>query len=184
MTTRRATTSRPATTARSAVANNWGALRERRVGVCLHYDGSATDAGAVQWLTKDPRCKVSYNRLVTDDGQDVKVAPDDARAWHAGTCRPSSAFRYKDANSALYGLAFAAKGGDALTHAQVKTAMRIVRGWFAAEEWPLSEAWRITDHEREAWPRGRKSDIGSSLTYLGKPFTVETFRECVVSPNW
>lgn len=163
---------------------NWGKLRERRVGVGLHYDGSASDPGAVNWLTKDPRCKVSYNRLVTDDGQDVKVAPDDARAWHAGTCKPSASFRYKDGNSALYGLAFAAKAGDALTAPQIKAAVRIVRGWFADEGWPLTELWRITDHATEAWPRGRKVDIGKSLTYQGQPFTVEMFRSFVGSPDW
>ena len=176
--------SRSATTEKSGMLNNWGKLREARVGVCLHFDASASDAGAVNWLTKDPRCKVSYHRLVTDDGQGVKVAPDDARAWHMGTCRPSSAFRYKDANSALYGLAFAAKSGDTLTYDQVKMAVRIVRVWFSDEDWPLSEVWRVTDHQAEAWPRGRKVDIGSKLLYLGKPFTVERFRDFLTSPKW
>lgn len=177
-------TARRCATTETGSVPNWGALREPRVGVCLHYDGSASDAGAVNWLTKHPDCRVSYHRLITDDGQAVKIAPDDARAWHAGVCRPSSLLSYQDANSALYGLAFAAKAGDTLTYAQVRAAVKVVRVWYAEEDWALSDLWRITDHRAEAWPRGRKVDIGSTLRYLGKPFTIERFRSFLVSPEW
>lgn len=72
----------------------------------LHFDGSVSDTGAWKWFT-DPRCNVSYNYLVLDNGDIVSIAPKDARAWHAGKCRPSGPLNYSDANSAFYGVAAA-----------------------------------------------------------------------------
>jgi N-acetyl-anhydromuramyl-L-alanine amidase AmpD len=142
------------------VLGNWGELREDRIGVMLHYDGSASDPGAVYWLTKDPACKVSYNTLVLDDGKVVQVAPDDKRAWHAGVCRPSDPrMAYRDANSAFYGISIAAKPGDAVPLTQWGTLLRLVVERFQKHGWPLTDTWRLTSHHLEAWPRGRKSDI-------------------------
>lgn len=139
---------------------NWGTLREPRKGVMLHYDGSASDAGAVAWLRDDPRCKVSYNKLMLDNGEVVQIAPDDKRAWHAGVCKPSAPrLPYTDANSAFYGVAIAAKPGDAVPLTQYGTLIRIVVEYFQKHGWPLSETWRLTSHHLEAWPRGRKADI-------------------------
>ena len=161
---------------------NWGRLREPRQGVMLHYDGSATDAGAVRWLTQHPDARVSYTRLVLDDGQVIPIAPDDARAWHAGNCRPSSeAFTYTDANSAFYGLAFAARPGDTITPPQFHAMLKTILRCYADEGWPLTDWWRITDHAREAWPRGRKVDIGTGLLYAGQPLTLDIIRQAVTS---
>ena len=77
----------------------YGTLREKRIGVMPHYDGSGSDRGAIQWFA-DERCKVSYNLLVLDDGSYVRIAPDSARAWHAGRCRPSDPARLHYVNSA------------------------------------------------------------------------------------
>lgn len=139
---------------------NWGPLREHRIGCMLHYDASASDAGAVTWLTKDPRCKVSYNWLVLDDGKLVEVAPADARAWHAGICKPSgSPLAYQDANSAFYGIAIAATSGETATEAQETTVTRLVRSLFRKHTWDLAaDQWRLVGHDAEAWPRGRKID--------------------------
>jgi len=126
----------------------------------LHYDASASDAGAVYWLTKDPACKVSYNWLVLDDGKVVEVAPADKRAWHAGRCRSSDPrLAYTDANSAFYGIAIAAKAGDPVSSAQFGTTLRLVLDCFKREKWPLLDNWRLTSHHSEAWPRGRKVDV-------------------------
>lgn len=141
------------------VAENYGTLTEERLGVLLHYDDSASDAGAVEWLLKDPRCKVSYNWLVLDDGQVVEVAPWDKRAWHAGKCRPSSPrLTYRDANSAFYGIAWAGRDRQAITPAALVALLDLVRGLFQQHHWPLTDSWRITGHDLEAWPRGRKID--------------------------
>ena len=147
---------------RTTSVANWGTRREQPVGVMWHYDGSASDVGAVAWLRDDPRCKVSYHKLILDDGLVIQIAPDDMRAWHAGICRPSDTrLRYRDANSALYGLCLAAKPGDTMTEAQKGSLLRETVALFQKHGWPLSETWRLTDHASEAWPRGRKVDIGS-----------------------
>jgi N-acetyl-anhydromuramyl-L-alanine amidase AmpD len=139
---------------------NWNKRTERRIGIMVHYDASTSDAGAVAWLTRDPRCKVSYNDIVLDDGRTVAVAPRQARAYHAGVCRSSDPQRlpYKDANSAFYGVAIAAGAGDVVTDAQFHTVCRLCATLFRAEGWSLRETWRIVGHDSEAWPRGRKSD--------------------------
>jgi N-acetyl-anhydromuramyl-L-alanine amidase AmpD len=143
----------------TSVAENYGKLTEERLGVLLHYDDSASDPGAVEWLLKDARCKVSYNWLVLDDGRVVEVAPADKRAWHAGVCKPSSRqLPYRDANSAFYGIAWAGRDQQAITPAALVALLDLVRGLFTAHHWPLTDSWRITGHDREAWPRGRKID--------------------------
>jgi N-acetyl-anhydromuramyl-L-alanine amidase AmpD len=139
------------------VLRNYGKLRGSRVGIMLHYDASASDKGAVAWLTKDPRCTVSYTKLVLDDGLVVDIAPDDARAWHAGDCRPSrDELRYRDANSAFYGIALAARHGDRCTPEAFDAVAQLCTGYMRAHGW--TEDWRITTHKAEAWPRGRKVD--------------------------
>lgn len=143
---------------------NWNRRREPRIGVSLHYDGSLRDAGAVRYLTSAPDCKVSYNRLVLDGGRAVKITPDDARAWAMGPCRPSShRLQYRDANSAFYNFAWAARPGDTITDVSRDVMLALVVWAFTREGWPLTDSWRLTDHASEAWPRGRKVDIGHEL---------------------
>jgi len=125
----------------------------------LHYDASSSDPGAVAWLVRDPRCRVSYNWLVLDDGNDVEVAPAEARAWHAGVCRSSDArLPYADANSAFYGLAVAARAGEVVTDKQYAAVVRRVVRLYGVNRWPLEETFRIVGHASEAFPRGRKVD--------------------------
>lgn len=141
------------------VADNWGKLTGKRLGVMLHYDDSTSDASGIQWLTKDPRCHVSYNFAVRDNGSVVEVAPQEARAWHAGVCHSSRPdLIYQDANSAFYGVAITAKAGDVVSPAQFNGVLALCRKLFRANGWPLTDAWRITTHSAEAWPRGRKVD--------------------------
>jgi N-acetylmuramoyl-L-alanine amidase len=153
--------------------SNWGKLREPRIGIMMHYDGSASDRGAVQWLKHDRRAKVSYTYLVLDDGTIVEIAPEDARAWHAGACRPSrSDLRYRDANSAFYGIALAAKPGDKATPAAFAAVVVLCRRLMKQHGW--TEPWRITTHKAEAWPRGRKIDPDGVLD-------VEAVRKAVLA---
>lgn len=140
--------------------NNWNAPREPRLGVMLHYDASTSDRGAVQWLMHDPRCKVSYNYLVLDNGEVVTVAPVTARAWHAGICRSSDPGRlpYRDANSAFWGVSIAAGSGDVATLAAKVAVARVCTELMLSMGWDLSSTFRIVGHDTEAWPRGRKID--------------------------
>ena len=141
---------------------NWGKkLDEPRKGVMLHYDDSGSDTGGVEWLTHDPRCHVSYNFLVLDRGDVVEIAPPACRAWHAGVCRPSDPahLAYRDANSAFYGVAVAAKAGDEVTVQQLGAVVELCQRLARLHGWDLAaEPWRLTGHDLEAWPRGRKID--------------------------
>ena len=158
---------------------NWGTLYEPRAGVMLHYDESGNDDGAVEWLLFDPRCKVSYNWLILDDGTVRDVAPVEARAWHAGVCRPSEgAPHYKDANSAFYGIAVAAKHTQVATPAQFAMVVTLCRTLFSKHGWPLTDTYRIVSHRTEAWPRGRKDDPDGAH---GVVLDVEAVRKAVAS---
>lgn len=149
----------PATLVQEIPNGQYSKLREERLGVMIHYDGSGSDRGAVQWFG-DERCRVSYNLLVLDDGSYVRIAPDDRRAWHAGVCKTSDPERlpYKDANSAFYGISIASSGKHDVTPLQVATVALLVRRYFDVHGWDLKDTWRIVGHASEAWPRGRKTD--------------------------
>lgn len=158
------------------MADNWGKLTGNRLGVMLHYDDSTSDASGIQWLTKDPRCHVSYNFAVRDNGTVVEITPREARAWHAGVCHPSGpTLVYADANTAFYGVAITAKAGDTVSPAQFAAVVDLCRRLFHVNGWPLTDTWRITTHSREAWPRGRKVDCeGQGKTPLLDPEHVRT----------
>lgn len=127
--------------------------------IVLHYDASVSDESAVQWLLHDPRCKVSYNWIVLDNGNIVEVAPSDARAWHAGVCKSDdSRLIYRDANSAGYGIAIAATVGDVATRDAKRSVAALCHYLFREHGWPLDEVWRIVSHRAHAWPRTRKND--------------------------
>lgn len=137
---------------------SWGGVvpKAKRIGCLLHFDASTSDAGGIAWL-KDPRCKVSYNWAVRDDGTVVPIAPENARAYHAGVCRPSRPeLAYTDANSAFYGIAITATSGDVATEPQKQAVVALCKRLFAKHGW--TEPWRITGHSAEAHPRGRKAD--------------------------
>lgn len=146
---------------------NWyEKLFEPRVGIMLHYDASASDEGAIYWLTKDPRCKVSYNWLVMDDGTIWGIAPWNLAAWHAGKCKPSNPrkLNYRGANSAFLGIAIAAADGQKATEKQKESVIHLCKDFFRMMQWKVSDTFRIVGHNTECWPRGRKWDpVGSNL---------------------
>jgi N-acetylmuramoyl-L-alanine amidase len=49
----------------------------------LHYTGMQDAASAIARLS-DPESKVSCHYLVAEDGQIVRMVPEEKRAWHAG----------------------------------------------------------------------------------------------------
>lgn len=140
---------------------SWGGVvpNSKRIGICLHYDASTSDAGGIEWL-KSPKCKLSYNFAVRDNGEVVEIAPENRRAYHAGVCKPSSDFaakaNYTDANSSFYGIAITATSGDVATEPQKQAVVALCKRLYAKHGW--TEPWRITGHSAEAWPRGRKAD--------------------------
>lgn len=155
---------------------NFNRVRGKRLGVMLHYDDSSSDPSGLEWLTKDPACHVSYNIYIERDGTVIAITPEEARAWHAGVCTPSSAqLKYTDANSALYGVAIAANGSDTVTPAQLAAVVALCRSLFQKNGWLLTDGWRITSHSLEAAPHGRKVDCeGQRATKVLDPAAVRT----------
>jgi N-acetylmuramoyl-L-alanine amidase len=51
--------------------------------IVLHYTGMQDAASAIAWLA-NPESKVSAHYVVTEDGQIVRMVPEEKRAWHAG----------------------------------------------------------------------------------------------------
>jgi N-acetyl-anhydromuramyl-L-alanine amidase AmpD len=138
---------------------NWNLrLKEPRIGCMVHYDGSITDAGSIAWLA-GPDIKVSYNYIVMDSGNIIPIAPETARAWHAGVCRTADPrLPYADANSAFYGVSISATLGDVATVEAKRSVAALCRRFFANHGWGLDQTWRIVSHRAHAWPRGRKND--------------------------
>jgi N-acetylmuramoyl-L-alanine amidase len=58
--------------------------RDQPVSICvLHYTGMEDAASAIARL-RDPEARVSCHYLVAEDGQVLRMVPEDKRAWHAG----------------------------------------------------------------------------------------------------
>lgn len=66
----------------------------------LHYTGMADAASAIARLT-DPDAKVSAHYLVAEDGEIVRMVPEEKRAWHAGVSQWRG---ITDVNSASIGI--------------------------------------------------------------------------------
>ncbi len=68
--------------------------------IVLHYTGMPDAASAIQRLTS-PEAKVSCHYLIAEDGQVIRMVPEEKRAWHAGA---SSWRGVTDVNSASVGI--------------------------------------------------------------------------------
>jgi N-acetylmuramoyl-L-alanine amidase len=68
--------------------------------IVLHYTGMQDAASAIAWLA-NPESKVSAHYVVTEDGQVIRMVPEDKRAWHAGR---SHWRETDDVNSASIGI--------------------------------------------------------------------------------
>jgi N-acetylmuramoyl-L-alanine amidase len=76
--------------------------------VVLHYTGMKDAASAIARLS-DPESRVSCHYLIAEDGQIVRMVPEERRAWHAGR----SWWRgVTDINSASIGIEIANPGHE------------------------------------------------------------------------
>lgn len=66
----------------------------------LHYTGMQDAASAIARLS-DPEAKVSCHYLIAEDGQLVRMVPEERRAWHAGKAQWRG---ISDVNSASIGI--------------------------------------------------------------------------------
>lgn len=131
-------------------SENHNELRERRIGVAVHYSAGTYDS-TVDWCCRR-ESQVSYNGVIRWDGHVELIVPWDRRAWHMGPCDPSDPRRlpYVDANSAFEGIALA--GGPSFgppTREAVRALVQLLAARFDAHAWPRTETWRIVGHETE-----------------------------------
>lgn len=125
-------------------------LKEPRQGVMIHYDASASDRSGLVWLA-GAEIRVSYNWVVTDAGNIIAIAPEDARAWHAGYCRSCDPrLKYRDANSAFYGVSILATAGDRASVEAKRSIVGLVRTYFLRHGWTADEGWRLVSHRQHA----------------------------------
>jgi len=68
--------------------------------IVLHYTGMQDAASAISWLA-NPESKVSAHYVVTEDGQVIRMVPEEKRAWHAGRSHWRG---IEDVNSASIGI--------------------------------------------------------------------------------
>lgn len=84
---------------------------ERRLPVrmvVLHYTGMRTAAAALDRL-RDPEAKVSAHYFIAEDGNVVRLVPEEKRAWHAGRAYWRG---IRDVNSASIGIELANPGHE------------------------------------------------------------------------
>lgn len=85
---------------RECPSPNWDERALPVTMVVLHYTEMESAEAALERLC-DPASKVSAHYLIGEDGEVVRLVPEDKRAWHAG----ASYWRgHKDVNSASIGI--------------------------------------------------------------------------------
>ena len=85
---------------REALSPNWDERKLPISMVVLHYTEMESAEAALQKML-DPPSKVSAHYLIGDDGEVIRLVPEDKRAWHAGV----SYWRgIRDVNSASIGI--------------------------------------------------------------------------------
>ncbi len=96
--------------------------------IVLHYTGMTSAEGAIDWLA-NPASRVSSHYVVADDGQIVRMVPEEQRAWHAG----ASHWRgVRDINSASIGIEITNPGHEhgyvPFPDAQIASVIGLVHG--------------------------------------------------------
>jgi N-acetylmuramoyl-L-alanine amidase len=110
---------------------NWDERALPVTMVVIHYTEMESAEASLERLA-DPEAKVSAHYLIDEDGEVVRLVPEDKRAWHAG----ASFWRgHRDVNSASVGIELQHPGhalgyrefADAQIEALVPLLNRIVR---------------------------------------------------------
>src|SRR5690606_2613372 len=85
---------------REVLSPNWDERALPLNMVVLHYTEMKPVETALERMT-DPEAKVSAHYLITEEGEVIRLVPEEKRAWHAG----ASYWRgHKDVNSASIGI--------------------------------------------------------------------------------
>ncbi len=138
---------------------------ERRGGVrpdmvVLHYTGMESARAAADRLC-DPKAEVSAHYLIAEDGQVLRLVPEEMRAWHAGA---ASWGGIEDVNSRSIGIELANPGHHLGYPPFPEPQMAALERLLAAvmERWTISPE-RIIGHSDMAI--GRKTDPGSRFDW-------------------
>lgn len=96
--------------------------------IVLHYTGMRDAASAIAWLA-NPEAKVSAHYVVTEDGQVIRMVPEEKRAWHAGRAHWRG---ITDVNSASVGIEIVNPGHEfgyrPFPDEQIEALMPLVQG--------------------------------------------------------
>lgn len=126
----------------------------------LHYTGMASTADAVDLLCS-PEAKVSAHYVVDEDGQVLRLVPEEKRAWHAGV---SSWAGVSDINGHSIGIEIGNGGHDFGTppfpEAQMKAVETLCREILARHPIPPRHVLGHSDIAPE-----RKSDPGERFDW-------------------
>jgi N-acetylmuramoyl-L-alanine amidase len=126
----------------------------------LHYTGMKDAASAIQWLC-NPIAEVSCHYVVMEDGRIFQLAPESARAWHAGR---SSWKGETDINSSSIGIEIVNPGHEFgyvdFPDAQIESVTALCRD--ISSRWSIPPE-RVLAHSDVA-PR-RKQDPGEKFPW-------------------
>lgn len=120
----------------------------------LHDTGSTSAAGTLSWLA-DPRSRVSYHYLVTQDGTVYQCVSERHRAWHAGKAHLHGV--PCDVNGRSIGVALVSDGESEYPAAQLRALLWLTLDLL--EGWPIPIR-NVVGHRDVAVPPGRKQDPG------------------------
>jgi N-acetylmuramoyl-L-alanine amidase len=119
--------------------------------VVIHYTAMATAEAALARL-RDPAAEVSAHYLIAEDGRAWRLAPETARAWHAGA---GAWGVVGDVNSRSIGIELANGGAAPFPEPQMTTLEALLSGVLV--RWAIPPE-RVIGHECMA--PGRKRDPG------------------------
>ena len=138
---------------------------ERKLGakpdmIVLHYTGMADTNAALAKLCT-PGTEVSAHYLVMEDGYIIQCAPEERRAWHAGT---ASWDGESDINSCSIGIEIAnpghSHGYPDFPKRQIAAVVTLCRSIYTRHRIP---AWRVLGHSDVA--PARKQDPGEKFPW-------------------
>lgn len=123
--------------------------------IVLHYTGMEDAASAIERL-RDPEARVSCHYLIAEDGQILRMVPEEMRAWHAGR---SSWRGIENVNDASIGIEIVNPGHEygyrPFTEQQMDALVPLVAGLAARHQVPRAN---VVGHSDVA--PARKQDPG------------------------
>ncbi len=159
---------------RELASPNWDERALPVTMAVLHYTEMESAEAALGRLT-DPEAKVSAHYLIGEDGEVVRLVPEDKRAWHAG----ASFWRgHRDVNSASIGIELQhpghALGYREFADAQIEALVPLLNRIVQAHDIPRAN---VVGHSDVA--PARKTDPGELFPW----HRLAEYRLCLPRPE-